>query len=73
MSAFGLSNMTDGITGLQVKLAGDNFDAIESGGTEDWIEIDGRVFLTRRWMEEIGKIKDGYSLFDYERGLAAAI
>lgn len=56
------------------EIAGDNFDAIEGGGgPEDWVEVDGRVFLTRRWMIEIGKMTEGYSTFDFNRKLAAEI
>jgi len=52
------------------QIAGDKIDAVEGGGgVEDWTSLKGRVFLTRRWMVEIGKMSDGYS-YDFQKALA---
>lgn len=67
-------NPLDAKTDIIQRIAGDGFDQIEAGGgLYDWTEVNGRVFLTRRWMVEIGKIKEGYSTFDFEKQLAASI
>ncbi len=56
------------------EIAGGKIDSIEAGGgPEDWTEIDGRIFLTRRWMVEIGKIEENYSTIDFERAIAKAM
>lgn len=56
------------------QLSDGNFDAIEAGGGgPDWTKINGRVFLTRHWMVEIGKIRNGYSTFDFEQRLARSL
>ena len=59
----GLSSL-EAKTDVIQQIAGDGFDEIEAGGgLNDWTEVNGRIFLTRRWMVEIGKIKQGYSTF----------
>lgn len=72
-SKFIRSMMDFGVSKLSESIAEDNFDQIEGGGGAlDWTILDNRVFLTGRWMEEVGTIKEGYSVFDYERELATA-
>ncbi|MEP6847850.1 MAG: hypothetical protein ABI999_03275 [Acidobacteriota bacterium] len=56
---------------LREKIAQGKFDEVEGGfGAPDWTAINGRVFITSRQMEEVGKIEHGYSTFDYEKALA---
>lgn len=69
----GLSSL-EAKTNVIQRIAGDGFDEIEAGGgLYDWTEVNGRIFLTRRWMVEIGKIKQGYSTFDFKKQLAGSI
>ncbi len=62
---------SDGKPDLLSRIARDRIDVVEAGGgVEEWTAIDGRVFLTRRWMVEIGKVNEGYSTWDLEKALA---
>ena len=74
IQSLGGLNSSGSKTDIIQQIAGDGFDQIEAGGgSYDWTEVHGRIFLSGRWMVEIGKIKEGYSTFDFEQQLAVAI
>ena len=54
------------------EVAGNKIDKVEGGGgVDDWIKLDGRVFVRAAWMVEIGEFKDDYGSCDLEQALAA--
>ncbi len=61
----------EGRPDLVTQIAGNNIDSIEAGGgPAQWTIVQGRVFLTRHWMIEIGKVKEDYSMFNFDEALA---
>lgn len=67
----GLS-FSSGKADILQQVAGNNIDKVEAGGgIEDWIKLDGRVFVRAAWMVEIGEFKDDYGSYDLKQALAA--
>lgn len=53
------------------KLTAGKIDKIEGGGgVGEWSVVGNRIFLTRRWMIEIGEVKEGFAELSLERKLA---
>lgn len=54
------------------QVAGNTIGNVEGGGgVEDWVNLDGRVFVRAVWMIEIGEFKDDYGSYDLEQALVA--